>query len=700
MSNYAPSLKEFVCSIPICQPEADLGNMLSIFQHLNCKMLAIPQSRSTWGVINSEDVLSLVAKIWLGDPMALVSHPRNTRYQQTMSGRLPPEIKTLIKPVMVYQGDTQVDDFLRHQQYDSLLEEEKISLIVNREGELQGRLDKDKIIEYLASKSAPPQDLSRPPVLSDVASLIQAIAIPSRIETADGEVVYTNQVWRQLVKDHQNLTPQVSSLICNEVEPNKITQCWIGEQKSSFPLLQSPAAIEHQNGLNFPEELELSKGLDFAHQSAALDLEMKQVSSWNYWRIPVIDNGQETKKEDSYYLVLATPTIQPHQSPTKSLPSNPATATNQILATVSHELKSPLTGIMGLSTLLKGQQLGSLNQRQARYIELIYRSGKQMMGVVDDLLQFTAFTADRIPESELINLEFLCRQLYKEALQKVQSIQETPEFAVNISQPQLYVEQGSEIAIADKLLLSSVLSHLILEALVANETLKPLKIQIKNISGLTTIVIKTQAISSISNVGLNLMIAEYLSELLEIKLTHDCSVRNYQFTLTLPKNREKSLPGVNDLTAQSPTSPTKTSSSLTILCLYPELEVIDAQLNQSHHHYGNFNLKNWSDNYGLQAGYQHRIIEADSLEQAHNLARIWRLDVIILNGYQIAQPSLYLQMLQGSEHLANLPLITLDTKTTEAANQIDGLNVYPCLLPAQQCSIEDLLQVIQIAIGS
>jgi hypothetical protein len=49
MYNHSLSLEEFVEPLPICQPETDLGNILSIFQHSNCKMLAISQGKLDWG---------------------------------------------------------------------------------------------------------------------------------------------------------------------------------------------------------------------------------------------------------------------------------------------------------------------------------------------------------------------------------------------------------------------------------------------------------------------------------------------------------------------------------------------------------------------------------------------------------------------------------------------------------------------------
>lgn len=95
----------------------------------------------------------------------------------------------------------------------------------------------------------------------------------------------------------------------------------------------------------------------------------------------------------------------------------------------------------------------------------------------------------------------------------------------------------------------------------------------------------------------------------------------------------------------------------------------------------------------------HHIIEADSLEQAYLLARIWKIDAIIWDGQMLEQPENHLKSLAKNDLLAAIPIITLDTKNTAIANQITNLNVFPCLLPAHERSIQRLTQVIQIAAG-
>ncbi len=254
--------------------------------------------------------------------------------------------------------------------------------------------------------------------------------------------------------------------------------------------------------------------------------------------------------------------------------------------------------------------------------------------------------------------------------------------------------------------MSCILSHLVLETIRVAQSPDNLKIDIRSLQGLTAIVVSSdlgdwssssETSSSAPDSGLDLVIAEYLAELIHGSVTSLYLTNHCQFTLLLPKdNTQHQQLASNSIT--NPADSTKTPNrNLTILCLYPELEAIDPQAN--HHNGSHFDLKSWSDNSEQQVDCQHRIIEADSLEQAHTLARIWQLDVIVLDGYQIIEPAQYLRSLQESEYLAALPLITLDGKTTEAANQIEGLNVYPCLLPAEHRSVDDLMQVIQIATG-
>jgi hypothetical protein len=103
--------------------------------------------------------------------------------------------------------------------------------------------------------------------------------------------------------------------------------------------------------------------------------------------------------------------------------------------------------------------------------------------------------------------------------------------------------------------------------------------------------------------------------------------------------------------------------------------------------------------------HNYRVLEVDDLEQADLLARVWQPRVTILSG-TLSEPIAYLEHLASFPGLAALPLITLDHPTTQAANQVPGLLVFPCLVPLIEqiaplsAETSALLQVIEIAAGS
>lgn len=106
----------------------------------------------------------------------------------------------------------------------------------------------------------------------------------------------------------------------------------------------------------------------------------------------------------------------------------------------------------------------------------------------------------------------------------------------------------------------------------------------------------------------------------------------------------------------------------------------------------------------LLHSYHCRVLEADDLEQAELLARVWKPNVVLLDG-ALADAVAYFQQYGQHIFLASLPLVTIDSATTQAANQIPGLLVFPCLstpeaqLPMGTIETSALLQVIQVAAG-
>jgi len=68
-------------------------------------------------------------------------------------------------------------------------------------------------------------------------------------------------------------------------------------------------------------------------------------------------------------------------------------AKSAFLASMSHELRTPLNAIIGFSQLLEEQTGGPLGERQQRYVHNILVSGRQLLDLIDNVLDLTKVEA-------------------------------------------------------------------------------------------------------------------------------------------------------------------------------------------------------------------------------------------------------------------------------------------------------------------
>lgn len=85
-------------------------------------------------------------------------------------------------------------------------------------------------------------------------------------------------------------------------------------------------------------------------------------------------------------------------------------ARTEFLANVSHELRTPLNAIIGLTDALAEGVYGGLSERQAKSLATVNQSGRQLLNVINDILDVAKLETDRVvlqPVSILI--DELCR---------------------------------------------------------------------------------------------------------------------------------------------------------------------------------------------------------------------------------------------------------------------------------------------------
>jgi signal transduction histidine kinase/CheY-like chemotaxis protein len=134
---------------------------------------------------------------------------------------------------------------------------------------------------------------------------------------------------------------------------------------------------------------------------------------------------------------------------------------DELLASISHELKTPLTSVSSLSHLLKDRRLGQLSARQAQYAQLIYQSSRQLMRVVNRISDLS-----RIENGQLeLNLEKteirpICDRAYQQtlALQDELEVLPKPKYTLDIV-------PEAQTLVADPLRLTQMLVNLLSNAL-------------------------------------------------------------------------------------------------------------------------------------------------------------------------------------------------------------------------------------------
>lgn len=75
-------------------------------------------------------------------------------------------------------------------------------------------------------------------------------------------------------------------------------------------------------------------------------------------------------------------------------------AKSKFIATMSHEIRTPMNGVIGMVEMLK---VTPLNDIQKRYLGVIYSSGESLLGIINDILDYSKIEAGKM---SLENIDF------------------------------------------------------------------------------------------------------------------------------------------------------------------------------------------------------------------------------------------------------------------------------------------------------
>ncbi|MBD2091590.1 response regulator [Microcoleus sp. FACHB-1515] len=594
--------------------------------------------------------------------------------------------------------------------------------LVDAQGCYWGLVDRLRVLQRWASHT------QANPILSTWENLISQLPIPLMLQTSDGEAIAQNMLWQP------------------EVEPDLVRRIAIAVMPPAEPLWLAV------------QDCRLEANLELAAKNA--------------------DLVQLNRLKDEF------------------------------LACISHELKSPLTAILGLSSLLKDPSIGGLSDRQVRYAQLIHQSGRHLSQIVHNILDLTRCETGQLSLTpEPVAIASACHRAYEQARQVVLGEIKADQPA-DLDEPkfELAIAPDVETIVADELRLRQMLTHLLSNALKFTPS-GEVKLTVELWDGWIVFTVADTGIGiaadqqhlifqkfqqlenpltrRFAGTGLGLAITQRLAHLHGGEVSfRSIEGQGSRFTLLLPP--APPLPAVRPrsprlaLMVESPPQIAHLSDQLerlgyrvavarsgpeaiakarrlqpAVILLNPILPLLsgwdvltllktnaetrqipaivmatEADRSRAHQHKASGFLTLPIEPAALRqvlpalspakaasnltilhvrlgrsqdlsrAVYPCRLLEVDDIEQANMLARVWRPDAIVLD---VDVESLggggAFALSELSQHpaLRTLPIVTLTAAITQAANQIAGLSVFPCLTPISEEAENPLLQVLHVA---
>jgi signal transduction histidine kinase len=95
---------------------------------------------------------------------------------------------------------------------------------------------------------------------------------------------------------------------------------------------------------------------------------------------------------------------------------------DEFLATMSHELRSPLQAVLGLTEVLLSGTDGPLNETQKKYLQIIDESGQHLLSLIKDILDLSKIGAGKMElNQEIVDIKEICQislQFIQQSAQK------------------------------------------------------------------------------------------------------------------------------------------------------------------------------------------------------------------------------------------------------------------------------------------
>jgi signal transduction histidine kinase len=132
----------------------------------------------------------------------------------------------------------------------------------------------------------------------------------------------------------------------------------------------------------------------------------------------------------------------------------------ELLAQLTQELRTPLTSVMGMASVLNREIYGPLTSKQKEYLDIIHHSGQYLLSLVKEILELSQLDdSSKVLNLASVDIEMLCQQ----AISTLEQAAHRREQQIRLS-----VEPGNRIWLLDKEKIRQLLYHLMFSVIQAS----------------------------------------------------------------------------------------------------------------------------------------------------------------------------------------------------------------------------------------
>ena len=134
----------------------------------------------------------------------------------------------------------------------------------------------------------------------------------------------------------------------------------------------------------------------------------------------------------------------------------------KLLAQLTQELRTPLTSVIGMASVLRREVYGPLTTKQREYLEIIHNSGQNLISLVDEIVNLGVLgEQDAELKTASVDIEMICQQVINSLTDTAKQHQQSL---------RLTVEPGNRIWSLDKDKIKQALYYLIISILEMSES--------------------------------------------------------------------------------------------------------------------------------------------------------------------------------------------------------------------------------------